>query len=302
MDVPSIDRDIRVVIESIFKVQEVLRSENFATFSELHARVSEVLKPYECYGGGFDRLRVQLCKDSTNYQDVQKGIEVMKEICDTTLRCFECSQNDQINNILPFIRNTSKILVHGSGYLLALALAYAIQEQEGVHFFICEGLPKREMWPDGSGAELIRISKGTLEGQRLGDKIDQSCTIIPDSAVGAILGMVDFVVMGSYCVTEHGGLVHSTGSFQIATLASSMNVPCYVLCETFKFSHVFPLSTEDLQQPLRECPVVPLVEFVPPSLVTLIFSEDSIMPPSAVAGEMFRLYTAPSAASLTLKV
>eukprot|EP00796_Vickermania_ingenoplastis_P012100 gene12100-8324_t len=287
--------------EAIKKVQEELSSQKFATFSELHLRVSEIIKPYEPYGGGFERLRVQLCKDSASTPDLQKGVEVMMEICKNKLKEYNNCENDQINNILPFVRNSSKILVHGSGHLLALAIAYSIQEQEGVHFYISEGLPKTEKCPEGSAVELIKKAKNTPEGATLGSKIAQSCTIIPDSAVGAVLGIVDFVMMGSYCVTEHGGLIHSTGSLQVATLASSRNVPCYVLCETFKFSHVFPLSTEDLKQPARDCPVVPLVEFVPPSLVTLIFSEDSIMPPSAVAGEMFRLYTAPSAVSKTKK-
>ncbi|EPY24401.1 hypothetical protein STCU_07199 [Strigomonas culicis] len=107
---------------------------------------------------------------------------------------------------------------------------------------------------------------------------------------------VDFIIMGAYCVTEHGGLVHSTGSFQVATVACSRNVPCYVLCETFKFSHIFPLGTEDLEQPAESTSVVPLVEFVPPSMISLIFSEKGIMPPSAVADEMFRFHTAPLAA------
>lgn len=308
MEVPTEDRDISVSIEAIKKVQDELSSKKFATFSELHLRVSEVIKPYEAYGGGFERLRIQLCKDSaganakedTNKNPVEKGQEIMSEICESKLREYSCCEKDQINNILPFVRNTSKILVHGSGHILALAIAYSIQEQEGVQFYICEGLPKTEKCPNGSGAELLHKARQATE-ETFGEKINQSCTLIPDSAVGAVLSVVDFVVMGAYCVTEHGGLVHSTGSFQIATLASTRNVPCYVLCETFKFTHVFPLSTEDLKQPNCNCRVIPLVEFVPPSLVTLIFSEESIMPPSAVAGEMFRLYTAPSAADKTKK-
>lgn len=274
-------------------MQTVLE-EDFSTFSGLEARVSAVIKEYEVFGGGFERLRVELCKVSSNVLEVQKGVEVMKRIFQHKLRCFKSCESDQVNNILPFVRSSSKILVHGSGHMLALVIACAVEHQEGVQFFICEGLPKTSMCEHGSGAELLQKAKQTRDDEDLKDKIVRSCTIIPDSSVGAILGMVDFVLMGSYCVTEHGGLVHSTGSFQLATLASSMNVPCYVMCETFKFSRVFPLSTEDLVQPQRECQVVPLVEFVPPSLVTLIFSEESILPPSGVAGEMFLIYSAQS--------
>lgn len=288
MKVPTEDRDISTLMQAVNEVLTGLEDTRFATLSELHNNVSQIINPYVSFGGGFERLRVQLCRDSAT-QDLRKDLDIMRDICNSTIKNLESCENDQINNILPFIRSSSKILVHGSGHLLATALACSIQQHEGVQFYICEGLPKRDGCPEGSGVELLRKASETTEGQLLKGKLMQSCTIIPDSGVGAVLSTVDFVVMGAYCVTEHGGLVHSTGSFQIATLADSRNVPCYVMCETFKFSHVFPLSTEDLRQPKvhQNTAVVPLVEFVPPSLVTLIFSEEGIMPPSAVAGVMF---------------
>ncbi|CCW65261.1 unnamed protein product [Phytomonas sp. EM1] len=294
MDVPCEDYDVSIMIKAITEVQALIKFEQFQTFSELDVKIGKTLKKYEPFGDGFERFHVFLTKDVANVNDLTKSLGDMNERCQSKLRDCECSQKDQINDMLPFVRNTSKILVHGSGNLLALAIACAIQEHEGVHFFICEGRPGREGCPNGSGDALIEKVALTSEGIRLRDKLPLYCTIIPDSGVGSIMGIVDFVITGAYCVTKHGGLVHSTGSMQLATVAFSMNVPFYVLCETFKFAHIFPLSTEDLKQP-DSSGVVPLVEFVPPTMITLIFSEKGIMPPSAVADEMFRFHTAPFA-------
>ncbi|TPP44281.1 PITH domain family protein [Leishmania donovani] len=262
MDVPSEDYDVSIMIQAIHEVQDVLTSRQFATFSEVDTEIGKTLKRYEAFGDGFERFHVNLTKDALH-------------------------QKDQINDILPFIRNTSSILVHGSGNLLALTIACSIQEHEGVRFYICEGRPARKGYPHGSGEQLLEKVLATPEGMRLKDKLHNYCRIVPDSGVSSVMNNVDFVIMGAYCVTEHGGLVHSTGSLQIAIVAAFRNVPCYVLCETFKFAHIFPLSTDDLKQPEDGAgEVVPLVEFVPPSMITLIFSEQGIMPPSAVADEI----------------
>ncbi|KAG5509804.1 hypothetical protein JKF63_07448 [Porcisia hertigi] len=296
MDVPSEDYDVSIMIKAINEVQAVLTSREFSTFSEVDTEIGKTLKRYEAFGDGFERFHVSLTKDALHSNDLQKSLEDMNKRCEDRLKDCESSQKDQINDMLPFIRSTSSILVHGSGNLLALTIACAIQEHEGVRFYICEGRPARKGYPHGSGEKLLERVLATPEGMKLKMKLDKYCTIVPDSGVSSVMNNVDFVVMGANCVTEHGGLVHSTGSLQIAIVAAFRSVPCYVLCETFKFAHIFPLSTEDLKQPedgTRQ--VVPLVEFVPPSMITLIFSEQGIMPPSAVTDEMFRFHRAPSA-------
>nr|CCC48288.1 putative translation initiation factor eIF-2B alpha subunit, fragment [Trypanosoma vivax Y486] len=290
MEVPHDDYDISIMIRVAKEVQQLLTSKQFSTYSELDKEITNTLKKHESIGDGFERFHVHITKDAANNRDLKSSLIDIRARCEARLLDFECSQKDQINNMLPFIQNTSNILVHGCGAILALAIACAIQEREGVHFYICEGRPVTRKYPKGTGEALLERVKETQEGMKLKEKLPKYCTIIPDAGVGAVMSKVDFVVTGAFCVTEHGGLVHSTGSLQIATVASAMNVPFYVLCETFKFAHIFPLSTTDLKQP-EDCDDVPLVEFVPPSMVTLVFSEQGIMPPSAVT-IMFRFHTA----------
>ncbi|ORC85788.1 putative translation initiation factor EIF-2b alpha subunit [Trypanosoma theileri] len=291
MEVPCEDYDISIMIRAVSEVKELLTSRQFSTYSELDKEITKTLQSYESLGDGFERFRVHLTKDAANSHDLKRSLTEMNARCEAREKDFKRSQKDQINDMLPFVGSTSRILVHGCGGLLALAIACAVQERKGVHFYICEGRPVTSKYPKGTGAALLKKAAETPEGQKLKEKLLESCTIIPDAGVGAVMSKVDFVVMGAYCVTEHGGLVHSTGSLQIATVASAMNVPFYVLCETFKFARIFPLSTTDLKQP-EGSGDVPLVEFVPPSMITLVFSEKGIMPPSAVTDEMFRFHTA----------
>jgi translation initiation factor eIF-2B subunit alpha len=167
---------------------------------------------------------------------------------------------------------------------MAQTVVSALEVRKGVRFFVTEGRPHDQ------GARLLDLCRSTPNGFNLKKELPDACVVVPDSAVGSLMPEMDMTLMGAMCVTEQGGLVHSTGSLQIATVAAATNVPCHVVCETFKFSHVFPLSTKDLKQPAGSG-MIPAVEFVPASLITFVFTEKGIMPPSAVADEMFRNHT-----------
>lgn len=295
MEVPFEDYDVNTLIDAIERVRDELVTKEYSTYSELDSAIAGILASYDRYGDGFERFRVDLTRDAANTKDLRKIKEQMSERCERRIFELRLTEKQLVNDMLAFVSDNSRILVHGSGSLLALAIACAIELREGVQFYICEGRTHCGGGPrEGSGYQLLEKVPQTAEGTRLGDKLNKYCTVIPDSGVGAVLGLVDFVVMGALCVTEHGGLVNTTGSFQIATVASSRNTPVYVLCDTFKFARVFPLGTEDLRQPDKTS-IVPLVEFVPPHLITLIFSEKGIMPSSAVADIMFRFHTAGTA-------
>lgn len=291
MQVPFEDNSIDVMVNAIRHVRDVMLSKRYGTYTELHRDMCSVMKSYEHLGGGVEQFRLSLTKNCEAYGSVDEIVEELCRRCELAIREHEAGPKNQINDMLPFIRSTSKILVLGCGKLLALAIACAVQQRRGVHFYIVEGLPKTPSRPEGAGRLLLQRAAVTPEGFNLKEALPQSCTIVPDCAVGAIMPNVDFVLLGAHGVTEHGGLIHSLGSLPIAIVAQAMGTPCYVLCETFKFTQIFPLSTSDLKQP--EGSQVPLVEFVAPSMITLVFTEQGIMPPSAVADEMFRIhYTA----------
>ena len=283
MLVPLEDNSSDQMVKAIQGVESILKGgKEITTHRELETRIGEYLKQFERLGGGVARFKLKITKNIEQESMTSILEEVGRRCEECRLECFR-GPDRVVNDFLAFVRGSSKVLVHGCGVLLAQVLVSAIEVRRGVQFYIVEGRPKE------LGKLLVDRCRSTPNGFNLKQELTSACHLVPDSAVGALMGEMDLCLMGATCVTEHGGLVHSTGSLQIATVAASTNVPCHVVCETFKFSHVFPLSTKDLKQPSND--LVPVVEFVPPSLITLVFTEKGIMPPSAVADEMFRNHT-----------
>lgn len=93
-------------------------------------------------------------------------------------------------------------------------------------------------------------------GQRVIDKVcarnpqyRDRLRLLPDSSAASVLRGCNFVLLGAYAATKNGGIVHRAGSLQVAMLAKSMNIPVYVLCESYKFSPIYPLSSDSIAQP-----------------------------------------------------
>lgn len=287
MQVPLEDNSTEQMVKAIQGVELLLKAgstrKQITTHLELETRLGDFLKAFDRLGGGVARFRLKITKniEQESMTDIIAEVERRCEEC--RLECIR-GPDRVLNDFLSFIRGSSKVLVHGSGMLLAQTIVSALEVRKGVRFFITEGRP------GDLAARLLERCRTMPNGFNLKEELTNACTVVPDSAVGALMPEMDVCLMGAMCVTEHGGLVHSTGSLQVATVAASTNVPCHVVCETFKFSHVFPLSTKDLKQPQGNG-LVPAVEFVPPTLITFVFTEKGIMPPSAVADEMFRNHT-----------
>lgn len=155
MEAPSEDYDVNLMIRAVREVQLLLQSKQYSTFSEIDKDVSRALNRYDRYGDGFERFRVNLIKDAASSTDLRKIVADMNQRCIDRLRECEGSQLCEVNDIIPFIRSNSRILVCGSGTMLAYTLVYAIQACEGAQFFVCEGLPARPSSPHGLGAALL---------------------------------------------------------------------------------------------------------------------------------------------------
>ncbi|ELK26415.1 Translation initiation factor eIF-2B subunit alpha [Myotis davidii] len=155
-------------------------------------------------------------------------------------------------------------------------------------------------------------------------------TVVLDAAVGYIMEKVDLVIVGAEGVVENGGVINKIGtnqmavcakaqnkpfyvvaeSFkfigtnQMAVCAKAQNKPFYVVAESFKFVRLFPLNQQDVPdkfkykadtlrsvqtgQDLRE--EHPWVDYTPPSLITLLFTDLGVLTPSAVSDELIKLY------------
>merc|ERR1712080_792478 len=116
-------------------------------------------------------------------------------------------------------------------------------------------------------------------------------------AVGAVMHRVDSVLLGAEGVVETGGVVNQLGSYTVATVARALGKPTYVMAESFKFVREYPLGQEDppreylypasvLAEGESHALPAPRVDYTPPSLVTLLFTDLGILTPSAVSDEL----------------
>ncbi|KAJ8965611.1 hypothetical protein NQ314_004002 [Rhamnusium bicolor] len=114
-------------------------------------------------------------------------------------------------------------------------------------------------------------------------------TVIPDSAVFAMMSRVNKVIIGTHTVLANGGLRTASGIHAVALAAKHYSVPVMVLSHMHKFTPVYvashdhgafnvcvspaniiPYSTGQL---LNKIEVYnPVFDYVPPELVTLFIS------------------------------
>jgi len=197
----------------------------------------------------------------------------------TFLARLERSHDKIVEVSQPFLASASRVLVHGKSRLLAGALAAA-----STHNDIEVVLTK---------------SSGEMAKRLRADNIQVK--VVEDLAVGVEMHNVDCVLLGAEGVVETGGIVNQTGSYSVALIARALNKQLYVLAESFKFVREYPVSQEDLPDeylypPSRRCggssedPGSPLVDYTPPRLLSLLFTDLGILTPSAVSDELINLY------------
>ena len=84
-------------------------------------------------------------------------------------------------------------------------------------------------------------------------------------------------------------------------MARAINKPVYVLAESFKFVRFYPLGQDDLPNEYKYPASVlrrggdleaehPMVDYTPPHLLSLLFTDLGILTPSAVSDELINLY------------
>jgi len=178
----------------------------------------------------------------------------------------------------PFLAEGSVVLVHGNSKVVLAALTMAAATRQMV-----------VMVTRASGD-----MKKKLEAEGL------NCELVEDMGVGVAMHKVDCVLLGAEGVVETGGVVNQLGSYTVATVARALGKPTYVMAESFKFVREYPLGQEDLPAEYLhhasvlakhgDCLPAPRVDYTPPSLITLLFTDLGILTPSAVSDELINLY------------
>lgn len=152
-----------------------------------------------------------------------------------------------------------------------------------------------ESAPSFSGLELARVLS------RAGIRV----TVVPDSAVLAIMPRVSKVIIGTHSVMADGGLKAPCGAHALALAARQCAVPLIVVAPAFKLTPQY-LCSEDQEafqrfgSPERVAPfetassavqlVAPAFDYVPPDLVPLLVLNSGGNAPSYVYRLLSEMY------------
>jgi len=177
----------------------------------------------------------------------------------------------------PFLAEGSVVLVHGKSKVVLAALKSAAAT--------------RQM--------LVMVTRASGDMKKNLEAEGLTCELVEDMGVGVAMHKVDCVLLGAEGVVETGGVVNQLGSYTVAMVARALGKPTYVMAESFKFVREYPLGQEDLPaEYLHHASVLkkggnlpaPRVDYTPPSLITLLFTDLGILTPSAVSDELINLY------------
>ncbi|XP_055585676.1 translation initiation factor eIF-2B subunit beta [Uranotaenia lowii] len=154
-------------------------------------------------------------------------------------------------------------------------------------------------------AECAPACKGHQLAVSLG-KTKIQTTLIPDSAIFAMMSRVNKVIIGTHSVLANGGLRAICGAYSLALAAKHFSVPVIVLAPTYKLTpvHLSNYDQDDFnilgnaeavipyQSPAARFSKAynPVFDYVPPELVTLFITNTGGNAPSYVYRLLSELY------------
>lgn len=284
------DEDISVGVAAIKTLMEVIKKSKWESIHELQSNLKDAIHimknsnyPVAAINSGcelFIRF-ITLARLDTHFEEckrilLDRGHLFIKRLDEARGKIVKLASN--------FIEDGSRILTHSKSRVVLQTLRKAHKQNKSFEVFVTISAP------DNSGEQMCRDLKA--EGIHY--------TIILDSAIGYIMEQIDFIMVGAEGVVESGGIVNKIGSYTMAVCAKSMKKPFYVLTESFKFTRLFPLNQQDLPEEYKYTSDVrgkgdlkhihPLVDYTPPSYITLLFTDLGILTPSAVSDQLMELY------------
>jgi len=125
-----------------------------------------------------------------------------------------------VNNVLTHC-NTGILATGGNGTALSVIYESA-KKNKNLHVYVDETRPL------GQGARLtyFELKKNNI-----------NCTLLPDNAAGSLFTqkLIDAVIVGADRIAKNGDFANKIGTFPLAVLAKSFNIPFYVAAPVTTF-------------------------------------------------------------------
>ncbi|KAF9437959.1 Translation initiation factor eIF-2B subunit beta [Entomortierella beljakovae] len=193
---------------------------------------------------------------------------------------------DELEGIYDQIKNQASLQIHSNEIIMTIGRSKTVEE------FLKSAAAKRkfqvlvaESAPSYSGQEMaIELSKAGIE-----------TTVIPDSAVFAVMSRVNKVILGTHAVLANGGLVAISGTHMMAAAAKHHSTPVVVCTGLYKLSPLYPHDEDTFNVAFNPDSVLgfeegdlidkvtvinPYYDYVSPDFVNLFITNQGGHPPS----------------------
>uniref|UniRef100_A0A7N6AGS1 Translation initiation factor eIF2B subunit alpha n=1 Tax=Anabas testudineus TaxID=64144 RepID=A0A7N6AGS1_ANATE len=220
---------------------------------------------------------------SLEHQDLSRCKKVMEERGELFLEKISMSRTKVAKLCHTFIKDGAKILTHSYSRVVLRVLEKAVAEKKRFSVYVTESQPD---------------SAGSQKTQR---PCNRALTQFTCHVHSYVLEKVDLVIVGAEGVVESGGIINKIGTYQTAVCSKAHNKPFYVVAESFKFVRLYPLNQQDVPDKFKYKADTlktvqnlsdehPMIDYTPPSLITLLFTDLGVLTPSAVSDELIKLY------------
>uniref|UniRef100_A0A6Q2YCD9 Translation initiation factor eIF2B subunit alpha n=1 Tax=Esox lucius TaxID=8010 RepID=A0A6Q2YCD9_ESOLU len=283
-EVPSAVAAIRTLLEFLKRDQSETILGLRENLTRTIGRLGEADSSVAVSSGGELFLRF-ISLTSLEHPDLSQCKKVMVERGELFLKKISLSRSKVAKLCHTFIKDGAKILTHSSSRVVLKVLESAAADKKRFTVYVTESQPDSA-------------------GQKMADKLRKlniPVTVVLDAAVGYIMEKVDLVIVGAEGVVESGGIINKIGTYQLAVCSKAHNKPFYVVAESFKFVRLYPLNQQDVPDRFKYkadtlkavedlAEEHPMIDYTPPSLITLLFTDLGVLTPSAVSDELIKLY------------
>ncbi|KAM7440254.1 Translation initiation factor [Porites harrisoni] len=282
------DPGMSTAVAAIHTLLEFMNQNSAETLSELRENLKAVIEALSKAEGSvtsissgcelFLRFITLASLDNPDFQECKR---VLLERGQLYLKRAASARKKIAKLCDSFIKDGATILTHSRSRVVVEILKMATEQKKRLNVYITESSP------DKSGYKMQDQLK----------EFNIPSTIILDTAVGYMMEKVDLVLVGAEGVVESGGIINKIGTYQMAVMAKVVNKPFYVVAESFKFVRLYPLNQEDVPNRFKYSESSssgacnhPMVDYTPPSYITLLFTDLGVLTPSAVSDELIKLY------------
>lgn len=195
---------------------------------------------------------------------------------------------DELEDALESIAKESINEIHNNEVILTIGHSHTVYE-------FLEKASQKKIKFKAIVTEESPLLAGHIMAKKLA-RLGIQTTLIPDSAIFAVMSRVNKVIIGTNAVMANGGLITPSGSHIIAMAAKKHSVPVVVCSAIYKFTPLYPSQNtkkflklknpNDVMPSLVDKPrthiINPTFDYVQPELVSLFITNYGIHTPSYI--------------------